>query len=372
MNLSVNKFFFFLMLIFFPLFLVAGKKEMVVIIDPGHGGRDNGATYKNICEKDIVLNIGLKLGQYINEYLPDVKVIYTRDNDSFVPLHMRASLANQSKADLFISLHANYYGIPSITGTETFILGLHRSQENLAVAKKENSVILFEDDYSEHYEGFDPNLSESYIMFELIQDEFMEQSASFANQVQSQFRERTGRKDRGVKQAGFLVLRQTGMPGVLIEAGFLSNPAEAQYLNSDKGQSYIASAIFRAFRNYKKMIESKSEFNLQEPQHHVTENLPAEKVVNTIPGPNIYFSLQVAATRKKKTLTPSNFKGLENIRRIKSGNVYKYFYGKESKPEEIEELKKQIQKKYRDSFIVAFQNDRQIPVKEAIKLIKRN
>ncbi|MDX9883516.1 MAG: N-acetylmuramoyl-L-alanine amidase [Prolixibacteraceae bacterium] len=395
MNYSERKNILIVILLLLPSLLHAAQKEMIVIIDPGHGGKDAGAIHSNIREKDVVLNIGLKLGQYINEQFPEVKIIYTRNTDIFVPLHQRAAIANRHKADLFISIHANYCGTPSTTGTETFILGLHRSQENLDVAKKENSVILFEEDYSERYEGFDPNLSESYIMFELIQDEFLEQSAQFANQVQNQFRNRAGRKDRGVKQAGFLVLRQTGMPSVLIEAGFLSNTAEAKYLASKNGQDYIASAIFRAFSDYKKIIDSKSEFTIADqpgvvkkedkriPEAEIktgetnktegeikTNTAQLTRSARTISEPEIYFSLQIAASQREVKPIPANFRGLNGVRCIKIGNVYKYYAGKENSPERIEKLKNEVRKKYPDAFIVAFQNNHQIPVSEALQQLK--
>ena len=178
---------------------------MVVVIDPGHGGKDPGAVSKGIQEKDVVLGIGLKLGKYINENFPDVKVVFTRNTDVFVPLIDRSRIANKNKADLFISLHANTCGTPSLRGTETFVLGLHRSNDNLDVAKKENSVILMEDNYRQTYEGFDPNSSESYIMFEMVQDNYLDQSLSFADDIQRQFKSRLESSNRGVKQAGFLV-----------------------------------------------------------------------------------------------------------------------------------------------------------------------
>lgn len=227
------------------------NKPLVVVIDPGHGGKDPGAVNKSIREKDIVLGVGLKLGAYIKENYPDVKVIYTRSTDVFVPLIERSRIANKNKADLFISIHANYCGTPATRGTETFVLGLHRSNENLDVAKKENSVILLEENYSNTYEGFDPNSSESYIMFELVQDIYMDQSLSFANDIQHQFKSRIATSNRGVKQAGFLVLRQSSMPSVLVEAGFLSNQNEANYLKSEEGQQNIALSIFDAFRRFK-------------------------------------------------------------------------------------------------------------------------
>ncbi len=378
---------FILIFLLLPALLFAAKKEMIVIIDPGHGGKDVGAVFGKIYEKDVVLNIGLKLGKYIKEQLPGVKIVYTRDTDVFVPLHQRADIANQSKADLFISLHANFCGTPSTVGAETFILGLHRSQDNLDVAKKENSVILFEEDHSERYEGFDPNLSESYIMFELIQDEFLGQSAQFANQVQNQFRNRAGRKDRGVKQAGFLVLRQTGMPSVLVESGFLSNPNEAKYLDSEEGQDYIASAIFRAFSDYKKIIDSKSGFTIAENANAEVKSetkaeaktevkaevVPLSAISQTAQTPkeqDTYFSLQLAATLKDIKTIPANFKGLSGVSSRKVGNVFKYYIGKETKYEKIEALKKEVCKKYPDAFIVAFRNGQQITVKDALKFLE--
>lgn len=224
---------------------------MVVVIDPGHGGKDPGAMNKGTREKDVVLGIGLKLGKLINENYGDVKVIFTRSSDVFVPLIDRSRIANKNKADLFISIHANFCGTPAIKGVETFVLGLHRSDDNLEVAKKENSVILLEEDYSKTYQGFDPNLSESYIMFELVQDIYMDQSLSFADAIQNQFKSHLSTPDRGVKQAGFLVLRQSSMPSVLIETGFISNTTEAGYLSSEEGQQKIALSVLEAFRKFK-------------------------------------------------------------------------------------------------------------------------
>lgn len=231
--------------------VTASAKQFVVVIDPGHGGKDPGAVNKNIREKDVVLGIGLKLGKLINDNHSDVKVIYTRNTDVFIPLIERSNIANKNKADLFISIHANFCSTPSTRGTETYALGLHRTKDNLDVAKKENSVILLEQGYKTTYEGFDPNLSESYIMFELLQDEFLNQSLSFADAVQQQFKTRISTENRGVRQAGFLVLRQSSMPSVLIESGFLSNQAEANYLSTEEGQQQIAVSVFEAFKKFK-------------------------------------------------------------------------------------------------------------------------
>lgn len=262
---------------------------MLVIIDPGHGGKDPGAVAKGVREKDVVLGVGLKLGKFMNENFPDVKVIFTRNTDVFVPLIERSRIANKNKADLFISIHANYCSTPAIRGTETFVLGLHRSNDNLDVAKKENSVILLEDNYSKTYEGFDPNSSESYIMFEMAQDIYMDQSLSFADDIQHQFKSRLKNSSRGVKQAGFLVLRQSSMPSVLVETGFLSNQTEANYLKSEEGQKEIALSIFDAFRKFKDRNSGvntpvTAEAKLTPANHQNTETTkPAENKPVTIP-----------------------------------------------------------------------------------------
>ncbi len=272
MNIQIDKnpaFIFFLtfILLFIPFFEANSfskndSKLNIVVIDPGHGGRDPGANTSGVDEKDIVLSIALKVGNYIKNNFPDVKVIYTRSSDVFIPLNRRAEIANKNKADLFISIHANSLKSTAFSGTETFVLGHHRSQDNLDVAKKENSVILLEEDYTTTYERFDPNSSESYIMFEFLRNEYFDQSVDFAGLVQSQFREKAKRKDRGVKQAGFLVLRETAMPSVLVEVGYITNKSERDYMSSETGKTNLASSIYRAFRDYKIRFESKSNFGL--------------------------------------------------------------------------------------------------------------
>jgi N-acetylmuramoyl-L-alanine amidase len=379
MNMNISRKIIIALVLAFSLALPqAGAKSgpnnpFTVIIDPGHGGKDPGAVYKNIREKDIVLNLGLKLGEYLRESMPEVKVIYTRDKDVFVPLHQRADIANRNKADLFVSLHANYCGTPSITGTETFVLGLHRSEENLDVAKKENSVILMEEDYSSRYEGFDPNSSESYIMFEMVQDEHLVQSINLAAAIQGQFKNRAGRKDRGVKQAGFLVLRRTSMPSVLVEAGFLSNNNEALYMNGSEGQALLASAIFRAVREYKTSLDNKSGYKLTVPVKEVVLP-PAQAVINEpVPTPDpgsVVFRLQLAATSKEIDTNSPVFKGLANIERLKINPVYKYFYGRTDSFEEIQQLKTRIKSLFPDAFVVAFEGDEAIPIKKALRKLK--
>ena len=226
------------------------------MIDPGHGGRDPGTSGKKTKEKDIALKISLKLGSYIEKNLPGVKVIYTRKDDRYVSLDERAELANKNKAQLFICIHANSLPGAPAYGTETYVMGLHKDKGNFEVAKRENSVILMDENYEQRYEGFDPKSPESYILFTLSQSAYHESSLKFAQKLEEQFKTKGGRFSRGVKQAGFLVLWRTSMPSVLVETGFLSNSKEEGFLASDDGQELIASGIYRAFKDYKIEIES--------------------------------------------------------------------------------------------------------------------
>lgn len=235
-----------LLLISFSLF----SQKKVVVIDAGHGGKDPGAQGKFSNEKDITLAIALKVGEYLEKYTKNVKVIYTRKTDVFVPLDKRADIANKNNADLFVSIHVNSTKDSKVRGAETFVMGLHKSKDNLQLAIAENSVILLEKDYKNKYNNFDPQSPEAYIIMNLYQNEFLNMSLDLANKIQYQFRERAGRVDLGVKQAGFLVLWQTVMPSVLVETGFISNRNEEVFLNSQYGQEIIASAIYRAIRDY--------------------------------------------------------------------------------------------------------------------------
>ncbi len=327
-----------------------------VVIDAGHGGKDPGATIGKAKEKNIVLDISLKVGSYITKNMKDVNVIYTRKKDVFVPLYKRADIANKNDADLFISIHANYCSAPYIAGTETFILGLHRSEENLEVAKKENAVILLEDDYNTRYEGFDPNLSESYIIFELLQNEYLEQSATLGDLIQNQFKNRVSRRDRGVKQAGFLVLRRTTMPGVLVEVGFMSNSSECRYLLSEKGRTYLASAIFRAFRDYKNKIENRSSYNVIPTKN---DPPPASYSKN-----NGFLGIQIAASKRELELKPSNFKGIKDIHAVKSGKLIKYYQGNYTTYEDALKALKNVKHKYPDAFIIAIKDEKIVSLEE--------
>ena len=269
------------------------NSNFTVVIDPGHGGKDPGAVSNGFYEKIITLNTSLKLGQILQDN--GIKVIYTRDRDKFVNLLERANIANKSDAQLFISIHCNYHTSQAY-GAETFVLGLHANQRNFEVAKKENSVIFFEDDYESAYAGFDPNNPESVIGLTLMQEEYLDQSIIAASYIQNGFVNRLNRKNRNIKQAGFIVLKYTYMPSVLIELGFLSNKKEGAYLNSPKGQSEMAEAISNAVINYKNEF-----FN-----NLITSNIE-EKNTNEIS----YYRIQIAASNKLLELKPYNFNGLK-------------------------------------------------------------
>ena len=252
---NIFKFGILLMAFLFPMMLFAqrGEKISTVVIDAGHGGRDSGALGAISKEKDLNLTVALLVGDYIKKNCPDVTVIYTRERDVFVDLDERANIANRNNADVFISIHCNSTDSKSASavGAETFVLGEHKNAANLAVAKKENASILYEEDANEKYGNFDLDSPEAYIALSLFQKEYLNQSIQLAANIQEQFTKRVGRKDRGVQQAGFLVLWKTAMPSVLIELGFISNAAEERFLASEDGQTYMASAIYRAFRDFK-------------------------------------------------------------------------------------------------------------------------
>lgn len=266
-----------LFFLFATILIVSADDDFVLVIDPGHGGRDAGAVRGNYKEKDINLGVALALGRLIESNMKDVKVVYTRKNDKFVDLYKRAEIANKAKANLFVSIHTNSTASRTTTaqGADTYILGLARSEENLAVAKRENSVILLEDNYNKRYEGFDPNSPESNIIFEFMTDKYMEQSLEFAGLVQKGFTNIAKRRDRGVRQAGFLVLRESAMPSVLIELGFINNPSEAKYLSASTGQRSMASAIYTGIKRY---ID---DFNKKQGQVS-TRNTKAESRTKTV------------------------------------------------------------------------------------------
>lgn len=351
-----------------------GYRITTVVIDAGHGGKDPGAIGKSCYEKNIALGIALKLGQYIEKYLPDISVIYTRKTDIFIPLHQRADIANKKNADLFISIHANSIKKSSIRGTETYTLGLHKTKENLEVAMKENAVMLYEEDYSTRYEGFDPKNPASYIIFNLIQGNNREKSIDLAELTEFQFKTRAGRHSRGVRQAGFLVLKQASMPSILVEAGFVSNPQEEKYLKSKKGQEYIASAIFRAFRDYKKKIENKSTLIVNNlPKEQITPPLSSDATTE-IPTNNsspVQFCVQVSSSVTPIPKDSPRFKNLGNIAEYKISGRYKYTVGATSQYDQILKTQKKVKKVVKDCFVIALINGKPIPLWKARKLMKQ-
>ena len=341
-----------------------------VVIDAGHGGKDPGALGKHTREKDLALRIALKAGKYIEEQIPDVKVIYTRKADVFVPLYKRAEIANKNKADLFISIHVNANSNIRPFGTSSHVLGLHRAEENFDVAIRENSVIMLEEDYETTYQGFDPNSEESYIIFSVMQNTYLKQSIEFASYVQEQFRERAKRKDRGVKQQGLLVLARSGMPGVLIETGFITNPDEEQYLMTEQGQDIIASAVFRAFRKYKNRIEERSHFDqipvsASDPLPESRESHVPEK------EDQISFRIQIASSRTRVDPDPSAFKGYKGIKIYEQGRWYKYTLEGDTQYEKALEKWGEIKEVFPGAFVVAIKNGEIIPLNEALIEINR-
>ena len=346
---------------------VAAYRLRKVVIDAGHGGFDPGTHGNKYQEKEVVLAVALKLGSYIHENFPDVEVIYTRNDDTFIPLYERADIANRNKADLFISIHANW-SPTQITGTETWVMGLHKDNKNLEVAKKENDVIVLEKDYKTHYEGFDPNSAESYITFSLMQNAYLDQSLTFAALVQEDLREKGKRYDRGVKQAGFLVLWRTTMPSVLVEVGFLSNAQEEKYVHSEEGQDIIASSIYRAFKDYKKSVENRSQLRTIEEIKKTDDELDTQEIIDEKP----VYKVQITAAKKKLETTADfftslkeNFPELQMEEKLVDG-IYKYVIGNDSTYQGILDFSQKVKQYYPGSFIVALKGNKFIPLKEAL------
>ncbi len=366
-------------------------KDFVVVIDAGHGGHDPGALGKISKEKNINLNVALQVGKLIQENCKDVKIIYTRKTDVFIPLDQRAEIANNAKADLFISIHTNAVAKgKTVRGAETFTLGLARSEQNLEIAKRENSVILIEDDYKQRYAGFNPNSSESYIMFEFIQDKHMEQSVNLAKLIQKQFKGHAQRIDRGVHQAGFLVLRATSMPSVLIELGYISTPEEESYLNSLEGIEALGNSIYRAFLNYKKEHEKPmlkdNDNNIiytdaEKPEPVKVRTMPQTKekpLIASIESAAIsdenypVFKVQILTSPQPLRKNDNRLKDLKAVNYYKENGIYKYTSGESTDYNQILRLKKELTAKFKDCFIIAFKNNDKMDVREAINEFKTN
>jgi N-acetylmuramoyl-L-alanine amidase len=350
------------------LFAQRGVKISTVVIDAGHGGKDPGASGKHAHEKNITLAIALKTGYFIHHYMPDVRVIYTRKTDKFIPLYKRAEIANKNHADIFISIHCNSNTSSKPYGVETYVLGLHKNAANLAVAQKENAAILYEDN-PKAYDGFD-NSPESYIAMSLFQSPYLKESLNFAAQVEKQVHYYAGRKARGVFQAGFLVLWRTTMPSVLIETGFLSNPKEEAYLMSKKGQTAIAYGIYKAFKAYKTGFE-------KENAVHSTGKPSAGVVHKTQTGATgitgrVDYRVQFFTSAYPVRTGAGHFNGISQVSWYKQNGIYKYTAGHFSRLSDAVSYQYFLRKKgYKDAFVVAFYQNKRITLKQAKALNKK-
>lgn len=407
---------------FFSLWLLASPfctthvwgKDFVVVIDAGHGGHDPGAIGKISKEKNINLNVALKLGNLIKQNCNDVKVVYTRNKDVFIPLNRRAEIANNANADLFISVHTNALANNrTAKGASTWTLGLAKSEANLEVAKRENSVILYESDYKTRYAGFNPNSAESYIIFEFMQDKYMEHSVHLASLVQKQFRQTCKRVDRGVHQAGFLVLKASAMPSILIELGFISTPEEERYLNTEEGAGTMAKGIYRAFLNYKRehelrltgssrtIIPSETEELIANTAPEIAQTDTDTQVVDTPSEPllaankaprttsrsstnkrpiivesttndsEILFKIQILTASQPLSKNDKRLKGLKDVDYYKEGGIYKYTYAASPDYNQVLRTRRSIAAQFKDAFIIAFRNGEKMNINEAIAEFKK-
>lgn len=389
-----DKRFLILCLLYFFVNFASAQKVNTVVLDAGHGGHDTGALGKNSREKDITLAVVLKLRDYIRSNMKDVKVILTRDDDNFVELYRRARIANENKADLFISVHCNSTPSPLAYGVETFVMGLHKSQANLAVAKAENAAILLEDNYVEKYDGFDPNSPEGNIFFSMMQNAFLDKSLAFAGKVQHQLVDNLHMLNRGVKQAGFLVLYKTAMPGVLVETGFLSNERDERFLLSEKGQDQMAQAIFKALRDYKNQVEKRAPEQVAsdslltlnkgkettkkvnprtyKPDANVQVTKPDTAANRKNEPAEVSYRVQFALYSDSKPIDSKLFSGIDDVKMYFHGGSYKYTSGDFSTMEAaLQRRKELIAKGYKDAFIVAFKGKDRITNDEARRLTEK-
>ena len=367
----------FFSLCFLLTVVVGSAKDFTVVIDAGHGGKDPGALSANgkVREKDITLKVALLVGESIVKKHPEVKVLYTRKSDVFVGLNDRARMANKADADLFISIHVNAAENRSAKGAETYTLGVEeaRTERNLEIAKRENGVILLEDNHEKTYANFNPNSPESYIIFEYMQSEFVKESIHIAQYVQSNFANDANRLDRGVRQAGFLVLNATSMPSILVELGYISNAEEAKYLASATAQQHLSSCISKAFDRYyadlKKLSDGATHPAVSEPTE-VVEEQPASVPVVDEDAP--VFKVQFLSSAKKLSKGNQAFKGLTPVDCYYDKGLYKYTYGASTDYNEILRLKRKVNEKFKDAFIVAFVKGERIDTKKAIAQFQKN
>ena len=370
-------------------FSLLGQGVRTVVIDAGHGGKDPGCHGSFIHEKEVCLKVALALGKQINEYYPEVNVVYTRQRDEFVELYRRAQIANEANADLFICIHVNAAGSPSAHGAETYVLGLHRTEDNLRVAKRENASVQFEADVKKNYEGFDPNSDEGNIIFSMFQSAYLNQSLEFASLVQHRFEHHARRHNRGVRQAGFLVLVKTAMPSVLIETGFASHPGDEAFLGSVEGVRLMAESIFLAFADYKKSTEGKKYAGLRKPHPNLNHEKPrgggaAEPIVepaierpeanNTAEpsAPKAYFSVQFFSSKSKYSSSDAKFLGLEGVEALPRGDGWiAYVSGRFTDEIQAKDWLKAIKLKgYPDAFLVGVEDGLKVSldaVRESLK-----
>jgi len=385
---------------------LAANKRFTLVIDPGHGGHDAGALGAISKEKNINLAVALRFGKYVEQNLPEVRVIYTRKTDVFIPLNERANIANRANADLFISVHTNALPAGKVArGFETYTLGMHRAKDNLDVAMRENSVISMEKDYQQRYQGFDPRSSESYIIFEFIQGKNMERSVELARMIQRGVCDGANRPDKGVHQAGFLVLRETSMPGCLIELGFITTPDEERLLNNDSRVDDIARGIYEAFAKYKNKYDKSvsvpyrasdsEDVNLpkivpdQEPapktrvvtrgkqpkREEATPEQPKrveKKVKKAEVADAPVFKLQIFVGSRNLRKGDAHFKGETDYDSFQEGNLVKYTLGASTNYNEIYRLRKEKLDKFPEAFIIAFKNGQKYDVNQAIREFKQN
>ena len=369
----------------------AEKHRFTLVIDAGHGGKDSGALGKYSKEKTINLNVALAFGRYVEQNCSDVKVIYTRKTDVFVPLHERAAIANRNKADVFVSIHTNSLASKKpLAGLETYTMGMRRSGEKLSAAMRENDVILIEKDFKQHYSGFDPRSPESYIIFEMINDANMVESVELAKSIQKHVCKTARRPDKGVKQDAFLVLRETSMPACLIELGYITNPSEETYLNNKKNIDALGRGIYQAFVAYKakrtggktpqsqpepqqQAEEKKEEKTAREPEPRGTENIAEDTAGAQKAEPEaLVFKVQLMTSDRKLKPGDRQLKGLKNVDCFKEGRIWKYTVGSSADYQKIRALRKEVLDKFPQAFIIAFKNGEKMDTQTAIDEYRKN
>lgn len=366
--------------------MYAANQRFTLVIDAGHGGHDAGALGAKSKEKNINLNVALAFGRYVERNMPDVRVIYTRTTDVFIPLHDRANIANKANADLFISVHTNALPAGKIArGFETYSLGMHRAKDNLDVAMRENSVISMEKGYQQTYQGFDPKSSESYIIFEFIQGKNMERSVEIARSIQNSVCQNANRPDKGVHQAGFLVLRETSMPSCLIELGFITTPDEENLLNDESRIDDIAKAIYEGFAKYKNKYDKRVTIPYRSqasegndipsivPDSYKRTVAPVKKQTPaSVKSDAPVFKVQILVSSRVLRKGDAHFKGEENYDSYQEGGMVKYTIGASANYNEIYQLRKSLLDKFPEAFIIAFKNGKKYDVNQAIREFKQN